>query len=361
VVVVTQGLLSLLDRRELEGVLAHELSHIGNRDTRLNTVVAAIALFLRLPYLMRQRRRRERKAGYQLSAYRRGFRRMSLILLPLYIYVFFIAPVIAAIIRAAISRRREYLADADAALLTRFPEGLLRALAKIGGAGSVVDGANPVISHLYFADPAGAGATAGLLRGNLLATHPPIEQRIARLMEFNGGVPASVVQEAVRQGQQYTREHPPIAAAGLTEAATRDELSVLTVGNPMGRVYRALGATPLYDQPDARSAVLAQIDAGALIVVFDDPGKFRQVLNHNQTFGYIPASIKLQRLDMLPAEVYDPEARAAAESAQSAATAVAAASAESQAAGLTRTQIAIAVAFGLVAFAGIFLILLKTD
>ncbi len=364
VVAVTSGLLKLLDHRELEGVLAHELSHIGNRDTRLNTIVASIALFMRLPYLMRRRRiQQDKQAGYRWMPYRRNYRfKYTVALLPLYVYVFFIAPFLAAAIRAAISRSREFLADADGALLTRFPEGLMRALAKIRGAGSAVPGSNPAIAHLYFGDPGAAGARVGLFSGSLLATHPPIEQRIERLMEYNAGVPTAALEEAVQSGVDFARAHPPVESVGLTAAVTQDELSVLTVGNPMGRVCRALTATPLYDRADAGSAVLARIPAGALLVVFDDPGKFRQVTTHDQTFGYIPATVKLQRVDMLPAEVYDPAARAAAE-AQIAARAVAAAAAKTAPVpaakgGLTGTQIAVVAGFGVAVFAGILLVLL---
>lgn len=175
-------------------------------------------------------------------------------------------------------------------------------------------------------------------------------------MEYNGGVPASVIEEALRAGAAFAREHPPAAGVGLTEAVSQDELSVLTVGNPMGRACRALAATPLYDRDDLSSAVLERIPEGALLVVFDDPGKFRQVVTHNQTFGYIPASVKLQRVDMLPAEVYDPSVHAAAESAHAAARAVAAATAPKP--GLTGVQMAIAAGFGLAVFAGIFMVLL---
>ena len=367
VVAVTTGLLGLLDPRELEGVLAHELSHIGNRDTRLNTVVASLTLFLRLPYLLRQRKRRVRTAGYQWSTPNRDvrFRKSMIALLPIYVYVFLIAPLLAAVIRAAISRNREFQADADAALLTQFPEGLLRALAKIHGAGSVIPGSNPIISHLYFANPAPAGPTR-IFSGNLLATHPTIEQRITRLMEFNGGgVTASVIADAVHAGEAFGRDHPPLPSTGLTEAVTSDELSVLTVGNPMGRACRALEATKLYDQPNLTSAVLGYIPAGAFLVVFDDPGKFRQVLTHDQLFGYIPASVKLKRMDMLPSEVFDDAARARMDSAQEAAPAAAGTATYATAAaeartktGLTGTQIVFAAGFFVVVFAGVFLVLL---
>ena len=354
VVAVTSGILGLLDRRELEGVLAHELSHIGNRDTRLNTIVASIALFLRMPHLLRQQGRRKRaQAGEPLAYYPRfGMYRWAL--WPVYIYIFIIAPVLAAAIRAAISRGREYLADADAALLTRYPEGLIRALSKIRGAGSVVAGSNPAVSHLYFADPSAVGSGLGLLTGNLLATHPPIDQRIKRLVEFNGGAPVSVIESAVRAGQDFTRDHPPIQGHNLLDNVTRDELAVVTMGNPMGRVFQVVGAkesVPLYDRSDFGSPVIARVVSGDLLIVFDDPGSFRQVITHNETFGYLPLSVKLRRLDMMPAEIHDPAARAAVQAAQAQAIANAAVPAPAVgASGLTSAQVRIAFIFAAAVF-----------
>jgi heat shock protein HtpX len=356
VVAVTQGLLALTDRRELEGVLAHELSHIGNRDTRLNTIVAAIALFLRLPYLLRRRRLRAQELGTGYSPMRR-FRMYSIMLSPVYLYIFCIAPLLAALIRSAISRNREFLADADAALLTRYPEGLMRALAKIRGAGTVVTSSNPVLSHLYFADPSEAGLGIGLFTGNLLATHPPIDQRITRLVEFHEGVSVASIEEALHAGEEFTTHHPPLTTEiGLPGAVAQDELSALTAGNPMGRVFRVLGPepAPVYDRADLKSRVLARIAPGGLLVVFDDPGVFRQVLTPDQTFGYLARSVKLERIDLMPQEVFDPASRAAAEAAAAAKPAVKAAAAP-----LTTRQITIAAVFGLAVFAGILLVLAK--
>jgi heat shock protein HtpX len=366
VVAVTTGLLTLLDRRELEGVLAHELSHIGNRDTRLNTIVASIALFLRLPYLLRrQSQKQNAQANAAPDALHRTFQVYRWALSPVYIYIFFIAPVLAAAIRAAISRGREYLADADAVLLTRYPAGLIRALSKIRGAGSVVSGSNPAVSHLYFADPSTLSSGLGLLTGHLLATHPPIDQRIIRLVEFNGGVPASVIESAVRVGQDFVRDHPPMDANNLLDNVTEGELAVVTMGNPLGRVFRIVGARepiPVYDRPDPRSPVLTRVAPGELLIVFDDPGKYRQVLTYNETFGYLPLSAKLQRVDMLPSEIHDPAACAAYQAAQPAATADAAATAPAAgvlgpgvlglgAFGLTPKQLKLAAFFGAAVFA----------
>jgi heat shock protein HtpX len=354
VVAVTSGILGLLDRRELEGVLAHELSHIGNRDTRLNTIVASIALFLRLPHLLRQQGQRRRTQAGDAPAFYPRFGMYRWALWPVYIYIFIIAPVLAAAIRAAISRGREYLADADAALLTRYPEGLIRALSKIRGAGSVVAGSNPAVSHLYFADPSAVGSGLGLLTGNLLATHPPIDQRIKRLVEFNGGAPVSVIESAVRAGQDFTRDHPPIQGHNLLDNVTRDELAVVTMGNPMGRVFQVVGAkesVPLYDRSDFGSPVIARVVSGDLLIVFDDPGSFRQVITHNETFGYLPLSVKLRRLDMMPAEIHDPAARAAVQAAQAQAIANAAVPAPAVgASGLTSAQVRIAFIFAAAVF-----------
>ncbi len=246
---------------------------------------------------------------------RRRFQMYRLALSPLYLYVFFIAPCLASVIRAAISRSREYLADADAALLTRYPEGLMRALAKIRGAGSAITSANPVVSHFYFGDPATPSFHFGLFAGNLLATHPPIDQRILRLAEFHGGVPPSVIDQAVKAGQQFAKDRPAVADNDFAMVSSGDELSVLSVGNPTGRACRVVGLkspAPMYDRPTERAPIVRRISNGDLLVVFDDPGKFRQVITSDQTFGYIPYSVKLEKTNLFPNEVYGIQASAPA-------------------------------------------------
>jgi heat shock protein HtpX len=359
VIAVTSGILTLLEGRELEGVLAHELSHIGNRDTRLNTFVASISLFMRLPYLLRQQRRAARGQGSGAPFSVRRIR-VRIFLTPIYLYLFFIAPVLATAIRAAISRSREFLADADAALLTRYPEGLMRALAKIHGCGSAVSGSNPAVSHLYFADPIDLGSV-GLLSRKMLATHPSIELRVKRLMEFNGATPASVIENAVRAGKEFATAHPPIEGHNPMDGVTKSELSVVTMGNPLGRVFRVVspGPIPLYDSADLRSRVVARVACGDLLTVFDDPGKFRQVVTHNETFGYMPLSVKLERVDMMPAEIYDPAARAAALAALPAIVPGAAGAPQPVGAlGLTHQQITILIAVVGTVFIGGFLALI---
>jgi heat shock protein HtpX len=281
-IVVTTGALRLLDRRELEGVFAHELSHIGNHDIRLNTVAASIALFLHSRYLA--------------------------------VGTLYVGPLLAARIRASVSREREFLADADAALLTRFPQGLLRALAKIGSAGSAIAGSNAAFSHFYFADPAMAGKES--FSGRLLTTHPPIRDRIRRLLEFQEVDAIVELEQAVREGRHYKETHPLSSRYGISEDDAPSEFAALCQGNPMGRVFRVLAQEPvaIYEQADSRSCVLGHLQPGKLVVAFDDPGPFRQVNTADWTFGYIPRSVKLHLIpDLIPAEVYDSRSRARAE------------------------------------------------
>ncbi len=316
VVAVTRGALNLLDQRELEGVLAHELSHIGNHDIRLNAIAASVALFLRLPYLLF---RRQMSSGWSgpYGSVRRSLGLLDLAASPVGLYILVVAPVVGALVRAAISREREFLADADGALLTRFPEGLMRALAKIGGSGSALPNSNPAFSHFYFANP--AVAARSWFTSSLLATHPPLEERIQRLMALEGATALPALEAAVQQGRRYAHDHPAVDPLDDTPGRTApDELAALNQGNPMGRVFRVIASepVPVYDdiRPGVPPMVTARIQPGALIVAFDDPGKMRQVNTADQTFGYIAHLVKLVPLEnVIPAEIYDPKTRAAVE------------------------------------------------
>jgi heat shock protein HtpX len=326
--VVTTGALRLLDRRELEGVFAHELSHIGNHDIRLNTVVASIALFLRSRYLA---------AG-----------------------TLYVGPLLADLIRASVSREREFLADADAALLTRFPRGLLRALAKIGSAGSTVAGSNPAFSHFYFAD---STIGAEWFSGNLMSTHPPIRERIRRLMEVQEADTIVALQSAIRQGRQYRQTHPLSTRYTPEVDVAKDEFSALCQGNPAGRVFRVMANNPvaIHYHPNLGSEVVGFLQPGKLVVAFDDPGPFREVNTADWTFGYIPRSVELHPIpDLIPGEVYDPRSRAVAETHfPPLGAAVISVASPNRRIRLSPAQIVFAVLFGAVLFAGMFSILLK--
>jgi hypothetical protein len=129
----------------------------------------------------------------------------------------------------------------------------------------------------------------------------------------------------------------------------------------MGRVYRVISESvaPVYDQANPASAVLARVKPGSLLVVFDDPGRMRQVNTVDQTFGYMARTVKLAPVsNVIPAEVYDPKLRAAVEAALPPLSAMTMPARPAVAGGLTRTQIYVALGFGGVVFAGMMMILL---
>lgn len=170
VVAVTTGLLERLDRSELEGVIAHELSHIGNRDILVMTVTVVLAgfiamlsdLFLRMSFFGGDRDNK------------------NPLLMIAGVAAIIIAPIAAQLIQLAVSRRREFLADASGALLTRYPEGLASALQKISSYQAPMQRANHATAHLFIANPFGTHE-AGRFIAKIFSTHPPVEERIAAL------------------------------------------------------------------------------------------------------------------------------------------------------------------------------------
>lgn len=183
VVCVTTGLLQKLEKTELEGVIAHEFSHIGNYDIRVMTLVVVLVgtltlladWFLRFSFF--GGRRRNNNGGGQLG----------LIFLIVGIILAILSPIVATLIKLAVSRRREFLADASGALLTRYPEGLARALEKISQDTEPLEAANKATAHLYIVNPlkAHAGKDSTGWFANLFNTHPPIADRIKKLREMN--------------------------------------------------------------------------------------------------------------------------------------------------------------------------------
>ncbi len=171
-IAVHTGILRILNKSELEGVLAHELSHVGNRDTLISTIVVVLAgmvsilshWFLRAS--MWGGRGRDDNNG-------------SAIFMVVGFVLALLAPIFATLIQLAISRKREFLADASGALLTRYPEGLASALEKISSAGIPSTTASPATSTLYISSPTEAGGPGFFT--NLFMTHPPIAERIANL------------------------------------------------------------------------------------------------------------------------------------------------------------------------------------
>jgi len=174
-IAVTSGLLAMMDRTELEGVLAHELSHIGNRDMLVSTIAVVLVGFVALAsnFFMR-------------SAFLGGGgnrdEKQNPVLMIVAVAFIVLAPIVATLLQLAISRKREFLADASGALLTRYPEGLANALRKIGAYAQPMRTANNATAHLYISNPFGPGAARSAL-ARLFMTHPPIEARIKALLD----------------------------------------------------------------------------------------------------------------------------------------------------------------------------------
>ena len=172
VVAVTTGLLERLERSELEGVIAHELAHIGNRDILVMTVAVVLAGFIAMLADLFLR----------MSFYGGGNRdgRANAIMMVVGFVGILLAPIAAQIIKLAISRRREFLADASGALLTRYPDALASALTKISSYSAPMKRANHATAHLFISNPFGAHEM-GRFVAKLFATHPPVEERINAL------------------------------------------------------------------------------------------------------------------------------------------------------------------------------------
>ena len=184
-IAVTTGLLDKLDRLELEGVLAHEMSHIQNYDIRLATVAAVLVgtVALLSDWFLRSMRWGWRRGGDDDDRGGRGGGGGLLVLAGVLLAL--LAPLIAQMMRLAISRRREFLADASGALLTRFPEGLAHALEKIAADPDPLEAANKATAHMYIINP--LREWGGWANG-LFDTHPPVAERIKRLHDMVGTI-----------------------------------------------------------------------------------------------------------------------------------------------------------------------------
>lgn len=174
VICCTTGLLKKLNRAELEGVIAHELSHVENYDIRLMSIVTILVGFVALlsDFILRtsfRRKRSDSREGGQLQ----------MILLVVGIVLAILSPIIAKIIQLAISRRREFLADSSAVAFTKNPEGLAKALEKIAADKEPLEAANNATAHLYISNP--LKNTKGHLFSKMFMTHPPVKERIKAL------------------------------------------------------------------------------------------------------------------------------------------------------------------------------------
>ncbi len=181
VVCLTTGIIEKLENEELEGVIAHELSHIGNYDIRLMTLVSILVgvIVLISDWFLRW--------GWRFGGGRdsEGGKQLQLVLIIMGIVLALLSPLIATIIQLAVSRKREFLADATGALLTRYPEGLARALEKISKDKEPLEAANKATAHLYIINPLAEHKRGGRSWfAGLFNTHPPIEERIQKLREM---------------------------------------------------------------------------------------------------------------------------------------------------------------------------------
>lgn len=179
VIAVTTGILPLLTKSELEGVLAHELAHIGNKDMLIQTVVVVFAGMISLVANM----------ALHLSSIGGNDEKKNPIFMIIGVVAVILAPVVAMIIKLAISREREFLADATGALITRYPEGLASALEKISNFHQPMRVQNNTIAHLFIADPTGINDESEAREHEkvsfiqkLFMTHPPVQERVNRLL-----------------------------------------------------------------------------------------------------------------------------------------------------------------------------------
>lgn len=172
IVAVTTGLLDRLDRSEIEGVIAHELAHIGNRDMLIMTMTVVLVGFITLLADVFLR------ATLWGGGNRREGGQVQVVLMIIGFALMILSPIIATLIRMAVSRKREYLADATAALMTRYPEGLASALEKISSYPRTMERANHATAHLFISNPFKDKKGAW---SNMWSTHPPVEERIKRL------------------------------------------------------------------------------------------------------------------------------------------------------------------------------------
>lgn len=178
-IAVTKGLLERLERSEIEAVIAHELAHIGNRDALLQTIVVVLVgviviitdLFLRITFW---------GGGVRRKSNDKGGGQFQVIMLLIALFLAILAPLLASLIKLAISRKREFLADASGALLTRYPEALASALEKISKDPSPMKKPNNSTAHLYISSPF-RGKQSQNWFTKLFMTHPPTEERIKAL------------------------------------------------------------------------------------------------------------------------------------------------------------------------------------
>jgi len=212
VVCFTTGLISKLDRDELQGVAAHELSHIRNYDTRFMTTVTIIAGLI--PLIADGFRRSMWWGGGRRSSRDRDDSGLSTIFMIIALVLSILAPLFAMLLQLAVSRQREFLADASGAELTRYPEALARALQKIASDPDPLEVANRATQHMYIVNPLRAMGGS-----DVFSTHPSTQARIRALMSLAGNYPQHGIENPM--GTQSFSDMPPIADQTLHQPPPR--------------------------------------------------------------------------------------------------------------------------------------------
>ncbi len=310
--VVTTGLLGLLERRELEGVLAQELVQIGNYDTRVSTILAAGIAFLRLPFTVVVAvfrflfRVHWAVGGFallylglpMLLSVPLGFgagitlldeepaqAAVLLTTMSIPVYALVVAPLLAELIRAGVSRQQQFLADADAVLLARSAEPLATALVKMDAGGMAGLGVARSTAHLWTVDPLPEKPWWERLWPHY---HPPLEVRVVMLARMGGGISPSALEAAAKAGR---RMRPDVGAGPGAPATTmvQPTASAAQTTAETPQAYRMTAPeTIVYGAPDTRSPEVDRLSAGVLVTVDEAAGDYLRVITPNDIFGYIP-------------------------------------------------------------------------
>ncbi len=215
-IIVTSGLLQKLNRDELQGVIAHEISHINNRDVLLMTMCSVLlgTIVILSWYASRMLLFGGMTGGRRRSS-SGGGGSAQLIIMAVAIALMILAPIMAQLIYFAVSRKREYLADASSAVYTRYPEGLASALEKIGGSTSQLNSANKATAPMYIINPF---RKKGKAASNLSSTHPPISERVRILRSMSGGASFADYNSAYQQMSTTKKGVIPASALAVAGA-----------------------------------------------------------------------------------------------------------------------------------------------
>jgi heat shock protein HtpX len=321
--VISRGLLGLLNEREMAAVVAHELSHIGNHDTDFSTMLAALVATVRFPLnvvsgiawlvtLLKNPEDQERgnQEGQQaviatglvvflvvmnaglanLFAVEWNLQVIVAVASPIYVLV--LAPACATLLLRTMSQQRDFHADADAALLTRDPEGVALALAKVSGALPLARSADTATAHLYFVDPL---PRASWQHGGY-RSHPSIASRIALLARMGDGIPEGELRNAAEAGEKF-RQNTPLVEAAPRPTSPRIEGRGGASCEPGSQARLTDSRSLLYEAADMSSGVLAELDSNVLLTIENLEPQFIRVRLVDGTVGYIRLFAGLMSLD----------------------------------------------------------------